>query len=140
MHPYSEYIQDYIYESQGMKKSGKFENDFRLTGWGKWFRRLWIDELPQLINWLKGDLTLVGVRVLSEHYFNLYPEDLQKLRTQFKPGIIPPYYADMPDSFEEIVESERNYLEKKRENNMITDFVYFFKVFNNIIFHNARGR
>ena len=140
MHPYSEYIQDYIYESRGIQNNGKFNNDFRLTKWGKLFRRLWIDELPQLINWIKGDVTLVGVRALSEHYFSLYPEDLKKLRIQFKPGIIPPYYADMPKSFEEIVESERKYLEKKQKTRFFTDIIYFFRVFNNIIFHNARSQ
>lgn len=49
-------------------------------------------------------IDLVGVRALSEHYFNLYPPDLQELRCKFKPGLVPPFYADMPVTFEEIVE------------------------------------
>lgn len=140
MHPYSEYLQDYIHEINGIQENGKFSDDFRVTEWGRWFRRLWIDELPQLYNWVKGDIKIVGVRALSEHYFSLYPEDVQELRTQTKPGLVPPYYADMPDNFEEIVESERKYLLKKKEKPFLTDFTYFFKVFNNIIFHNARSQ
>lgn len=140
MHPYSEYLQDYIYEKYRLQPNGKFANDFRITAWGKWMRRLWIDELPQLYNFLRGDLALFGVRALSPHYFNLYPDDVKKMRTKFKPGLVPPYYADMPSSFEEIVESERKYLLRKIESPFITDCVYFTKAIFNIIFKKARSR
>ncbi len=140
MHPYSEYLQEYIYENYDLQENGKFANDFRITEWGKIFRRMWIDELPQLINFLRGDLNLVGVRALSRHYFSLYPEDVKKLRIQFKPGLVPPYYADMPKSFEEIVESERRYLLAKKEAPLTTDLKYFFKAFYNIFFKKARSR
>lgn len=113
MHPYSEYIQDYIYEKYRIQPNGKFANDFRITTWGRWMRRMWIDELPQLYNFLRGDLAFIGVRALSPHYFSLYPDDVKQLRIKFKPGLVPPYYADMPKSFEEIVESERRYLLKR---------------------------
>lgn len=139
MHPYSEYLQEYIYENFNLQSNGKFANDFRVTAWGKVFRRLWIDELPQLANFFRGDLALVGVRALSAHYFSLYPEDLRDLRTQFKPGIIPPYYADLPRSFEEIVESEKRYLHRKILRPFTTDLYYFFKAWYNIIFKKARS-
>lgn len=140
MHPYAEYLQDYIFEKNHLAENGKFQNDFRVTEWGKVFRKLWIDELPQLINFVRGDVGLIGVRALSEHYFSLYPPDLQELRVQFKPGLIPPYYADMPHSFTEIVESERRYLENKQAHPFRTDLVYFFKVCNNIFFKKARSQ
>lgn len=140
MHPYSEFLQEYIYEHYNLEENGKFSNDFRITEWGKVFRRLWIDELPQLINFWRGDLNLVGVRALSHQYFNLYPEDLRKLRIQFKPGLVPPYYADMPKDFEEIVESERKYLLAKQKKPFRTDVQYFFRAFFNIFFKKARSR
>ena len=65
MHPYSEYLQHYVYDLQGLQRGGKIEDDFRMTTWGKYMRKLWLDELPMLYNWLKGDLNLVGVRPLS---------------------------------------------------------------------------
>ena len=139
MHPYSEYLQDYIYENNNLKSNGKFNGDFRLTDWGKWFRKLWIDELPQIINFLQGEVSLVGVRALSQHYFNLYPKELQDLRIKFKPGLIPPYYADIPGSFDEIVESEKRYLNQKQTNRFTTDVRYFFKAFINIFFKRARS-
>ena len=140
MYPYSEFIQDYVFEQNRLAENGKFRDDFRVTEWGKVFRKLWLDELPQLINFIRGDIGLIGVRALSHHYFNLYPEDLQKLRIQFKPGLIPPYYADLPKSFDEIVESERRYLEAKLKHPLRTDVIYFTKAIYNIIFKNARSR
>ena len=134
MHPYSEFIQGDIYEKYHLDKSGKMKSDFRITSWGKIFRKYFIDEIPQLYNWLKGDINFVGVRALSEHYFSLYPTDLQHKRVTFKPGLIPPYYADLPQSFEEIVESERRYLIQKEKSPLITDIKYFSNAIKNILF------
>ena len=140
MYPYSEYLQEYIYNHNLLDNKGKIKDDFRITEWGKIFRKLWLDEMPQLINWLRGELNIVGVRALSQHYFSLYPEDVQKLRIKFKPGLIPPYYADMPKTFEEIVESERKYLLLKEEKPFLTDVIYFYKALYNIIFKHARSK
>jgi lipopolysaccharide/colanic/teichoic acid biosynthesis glycosyltransferase len=140
MHPYSEFLQEYIYENYNLDKSGKFKNDFRITTWGKVFRRLWIDELPQLINWLQGDLRIFGVRAISQHYFSLYPEEVQEMRIKHKPGLVPPYYTDLPTEFEEIVESEKRYLLQKQEHPILTDIKYFCKAWWNIIFKGARSK
>jgi len=140
MHPYSEYIQKEVYEQNDLNESGKLKNDFRITVWGKYFRKFWIDELPQILNWFRGDVAIVGVRALSEHYFSLYPKDLQELRTKFKPGLIPPYYADLPKNFEEILESEKKYLLQKQEHPLRTDFTYFWKAFYNIVIRGARSQ
>ena len=139
MYPYSEFIQGDIYEKYHLDESGKMKGDYRITSWGKIFRKYFIDEIPQLYNWIKGDIKLVGVRALSEHYFGLYPSDLQQKRTNFKPGLIPPYYADLPKSFDEIIESERNYLKEKESSPIITDINYFLKAMSNI-FLGARSR
>ena len=64
-----------------------------------------------IYNFIKGDLKLVGVRPLSKDYFKRYPKDLQKLRVKTKPGLIPPYYVDLPVTFDEICDSERRYLD-----------------------------
>ena len=67
MHPYAEYIQDYIYKIHDLQKGGKFKNDFRVTTWGRIMRKLWIDELPMLINLVRGQLKFVGVRPLLRY-------------------------------------------------------------------------
>lgn len=61
-------------------------DDQRLTKIGKLIRNLSIDELLQLINVLKGDMSLVGPRPLLMEYLPLYNE-FQKRRHDFKPGI-----------------------------------------------------
>ena len=140
MYPYSEFIQKDVFEENNLDASGKFLNDFRITSWGRILRKYFIDEIPQLYNWLRSDINLVGVRAISKHYYNLYPKDLQELRINFKPGLIPPYYADMPTTFDEIVESEVRYLQKKKEKPIITNMIYFVKALINIIFSGARSK
>ncbi|MDZ7346608.1 MAG: sugar transferase [candidate division KSB1 bacterium] len=140
MHPYAEFLQDYVHETQSLDDSGKFKDDFRVTQWGKVLRKYWIDELPQLINFIRGDIRLFGVRAISEHYFSLYPPDVQQLRLQVKPGLIPPYYADMPRNFNEIVESERRYLLAKLKQPFKTDWIYFWRALNNILLKRAHSR
>ena len=58
----------------------------RLTKTGKIIRSLSVDELPQLINVLKGDMSLVGPRPLLVHYLPLY-NTYQKRRHEVRPGI-----------------------------------------------------
>jgi len=139
MHPYSEYLHAWMLANHPLDASGKIKDDFRMTGWGRLFRRLYIDELPMFLNWLRRDVKLVGVRPLSESFFATYPKDLQRLRSRTKPGLIPPYYADMPGSIEEVWTSERAYLEQYFKRPRRTDLVYFFRALNNILFHHAKS-
>lgn len=139
MHPYSEYLQSYIYEQNKLQEGGKFANDFRVTTIGKYMRKLWIDELPMFINLFKGQLKIVGVRPLSIQYFNLYPKEFQEIRIKYKPGLIPPFYVDLPKNFDEIVESKKRYLSAYEKRPFRTDIKYFFKAMYNILFKKARS-
>lgn len=139
MHAYSEYLQEYVYKRNQLDEGGKFKHDFRVTTEGKIFRKFWLDELPMIINIFKGDMKIVGVRPLSSHYFNLYSDELKEKRIKFKPGLIPPFYADMPKSLEEIMESEMRYLHAYEKSPFLTDFRYFFKAWTNIIIKKARS-
>ena len=140
MYPYSEFIQKEVFEENSLDNSGKIRNDFRVTIWGRFLRKYFLDEIPQIYNWLRGDINLVGVRAISKHYYNLYPKELQQMRINFKPGLIPPYYADLPKSFDEIVESELRYLQKKKEKPILTNLLYLGKAFMNIFFSGARSQ
>jgi len=139
MHPYSEFLQKDIYEENELDNKGKFKNDFRITAWGKIMRKFWIDELPQIYDWVQGRINLVGVRALSEQYFSLYPKELQDLRTRFKPGIIPPFYVDLPEDLNEIFRSEERYLNQKIKAPLKTDIKYGLKALINIFFKGARS-
>lgn len=139
MHPYAEYVQEYIHSHHGLDKNGKFKNDFRVSTGGRVIRKYWIDELPMLYNWVKGDLKLIGVRPLSNQYFNLYPEELRVIRIKHKPGLLPPFYADLPQSFNEIVQSELTYLKAYERAPRQTDLKYFVLILKNIFIHKARS-
>ena len=139
MHPYAEYMQGYVHGQNNLADGCKFKDDFRITSWGRVMRKLWIDELPMFINFFRGDMKLVGVRPLSEQYFQLYPEDLQQQRTSCKPGLVPPFYADLPVTFDDLLKSERKYLEAYEKSPWLTDFKYFWAAWINIIFKKARS-
>ncbi|HNX01382.1 MAG TPA: sugar transferase, partial [Candidatus Cloacimonadota bacterium] len=141
MHPYSEYLQEFIYKRNKLEDCGKIFNDFRITAWGKILRKFWIDEIPQVINLIKGDMSIVGVRPLSEHFLSLYPDDVKQLRMKFRPGILPPGVAeDIPKSFEGTLDAERQYLLKKMKSPFMTDFVYFWRILYMILFNKTRGQ
>ena len=58
----------------------------RLTPIGAFVRKTSLDEIPQLLNVLKGEMSLIGPRPLLPEYLNLY-NDFQKRRNDVKPGI-----------------------------------------------------
>ena len=140
MHSYSEYIQKYVYDMNNLADGGKMKDDFRVSTLGKFFRRYWIDELPMIINLLKGDLKIVGVRPLSSHFLGLYSEELQEKRLHHKPGLIPPFYVDMPKTMEEIQASEMKYLIAHEKSPLMTDVKYLLKACYNILIKRARSK
>lgn len=68
------------------KKGELLPDHVRLTGLGKLLRKLSLDELPQLYNVLKGEMSFVGPRPLLMDYMSLYTEEQAK-RHNVKPGI-----------------------------------------------------
>ncbi|MFI3262759.1 MAG: sugar transferase [Rikenellaceae bacterium] len=140
MHAYSEYLQPYIYKTEGLTNdSCRYNNDYRVSALGRLMRKLFVDELPMIINLIKGDLKLVGVRPLSAHYLSLYADDTIGIRQKVKPGLFPPFYADLPESIEEKQESEKRYIESYLNDPIQTDWIYFWKIFINIIFKGYRS-
>jgi lipopolysaccharide/colanic/teichoic acid biosynthesis glycosyltransferase len=139
MHPYSEFLQSYVYKLHDLQDGGKFKNDFRITSWGAICRKIWLDEVPMLMNFFQGDMKLIGVRPLSRQYFELYRKDVQERRIKYKPGLIPPFYVDMPCDLEAIQASELKYFDSYDRHPFYTDFTYFWKSIWNILFRKARS-
>jgi len=133
MHPYSQYIQDYVVKMNGYNEVGKPNYDFRITAWSSIFRKLHIDELPQLLNVLKGDLNIVGVRPLTKFGFESLPLDLQQERIKYKPGCIPPNVSLGLTGFDGVIKAERIYLRSRKRYGILINFKYFWMAVYNII-------
>jgi exopolysaccharide biosynthesis polyprenyl glycosylphosphotransferase len=90
----------------------KIPDDPRITRAGRLLRRTSLDELPQLINVLRGDMSLVGPRPEEEAVVALYDER-QRLRLAVKPGLTGPMqvYGRGDLTFEERLAMERDYLD-----------------------------
>jgi lipopolysaccharide/colanic/teichoic acid biosynthesis glycosyltransferase len=139
MYPYSEYLQKFMYDNNNLKQGGKFNNDFRITEWGRILRKYWLDELPMIINLFRGELKLVGLRPLTQHYLSLYNAKIISKRSTIKPGLIPPFYSDLPKTLEEIMTSEERYIDLYSEHPFLTDVKYFYRSVTNILFRGARS-
>ncbi|GAL67002.1 UDP-N-acetylgalactosaminyltransferase [Jejuia pallidilutea] len=61
-------------------------NEDRMTTFGSFLRRTSLDEIPQLINILKGDMSLIGPRPLRVHYLPYYTKE-EAVRHTVKPGV-----------------------------------------------------
>jgi exopolysaccharide biosynthesis polyprenyl glycosylphosphotransferase len=90
----------------------KMKNDPRITAFGKWLRKYSIDELPQIFNVLKGDMSFVGPRPQVLWETEAYDETAKK-RLRVKPGITGLWQVSgrAALSFEEMVNLDLYYLE-----------------------------
>jgi hypothetical protein len=79
------------------------------------------------------------VRPISDHYLSLYTPEHQERRTKFKPGLLPPFYADLPETLQEIELSEKRYLDAYEKNPFKTDVKYLFKATKNILLNQKRS-
>jgi lipopolysaccharide/colanic/teichoic acid biosynthesis glycosyltransferase len=133
MYPYSEYVQDFVVKSNGYNAYGKPDKDFRLISWGKFLRRTYIDEIPQLINFLKGDLNVVGLRPITEFALQSMSKEHQAKRLMYKPGLLPPHIALRKTGFEAVISAEKEYLEELGKHPLRTNLKFFFMAVFNII-------
>jgi exopolysaccharide biosynthesis polyprenyl glycosylphosphotransferase len=90
----------------------KIADDPRVTRAGRMLRRLSLDELPQFVNVVRGDMSLVGPRPEEEAVVALYDER-QRIRLAVKPGMTGPMqvYGRADLTFEERLAMERDYLD-----------------------------
>jgi lipopolysaccharide/colanic/teichoic acid biosynthesis glycosyltransferase len=133
MYPFSEFIQKRVFDQQRLGNTGKFASDPRISRWGQFCRRYWIDELPQVFDWLRGELKLVGIRPLSRHYFTLYPRQYQEDFVRAKPGLIPPLFDESTSSFDDVVRIEGTYLRDYAANPLKADCLQLWKTISSIL-------
>ena len=106
----------------------KIKNDPRITRVGKWIRKTSVDELPQLINVLKGDMSFVGPRPALPREYVLYG-DYEKQRLFVTPGLTC-YWQVQPRrnelSFEEWMNLDVQYI---RDRSFLLDWKLIFQTF-----------
>lgn len=123
------------------------KGDERVTKIGKLLRRWKLDELPQLMNVLKGDMSIVGPRPEDPKYVNIFKDDYRKI-LQVKPGItdyasleyrheeeVLAKYEDPEKAYVEFVLPRKIELSKKyiRERTILKDIALIIKTINKII-------
>ena len=92
----------------------KIEDDPRLTPIGKFLRKTSIDELPQLFNVLKGDMSLVGPRPIQFRDFEAFYQDWHRRRFSVRPGITCLWQVNGRSklTFEQWMELDIQYIDK----------------------------
>lgn len=112
----------------------KMKNDPRMTPFGKFIRKFSIDELPQLFNILKGDMTLVGPRPCTLREYELYSEK-EKQRLLVKQGLTGQWqvHGRSNTTFDEMIEMDLDYIENKR--GFWYDIKLIFKTFIAVFRH-----
>ena len=93
----------------------KMKNDPRITPFGKFIRKTSLDELPQLFNILKGDMSIIGPRAGLPREVELYPEEALD-RLQVPQGLSGEWQANgrSDTSFENMIKMDLDYVQNKR--------------------------
>ena len=111
----AEQIQDQLLSVNEMTGPAfKMKKDPRVTPLGRILRKTSIDELPQLLNVLIGDMSLVGPRAMSLRDYQLFDQDWQRRRFSFKPGITCLWQIQGRNSipFEKWMELDMEYIDR----------------------------
>lgn len=128
-------------ESNGVDEFGQIINDKRITRLGKRLRRYWIDEFPQLINFLFLDFQLIGERAKSERAWKKYPKSFKQRILEEKSGLLPAKFCRIPKNFEEgQIITERFYDELRQNGKFKTYNKYLPKILRNILSGKIKGR
>lgn len=109
----------------------KLENDPRITKVGKLLRKTSLDELPQIVNIIKGDLSIIGPRPIVDEELEKYGENKEKFLS-ITPGLTGYWQANgrSNTTYEERMQMELYYIDNQ---SLLLDIKIFFKTIVSVI-------
>jgi exopolysaccharide production protein ExoY len=114
-------------------KHNKLKKDPRVTKIGKYLRKYSLDELPQLINVLKGEMNLVGPRPITEQEAKIIDVKTMKIRTSVRPGMTGLWQVNgrQETSFQERIKLDVEYVNNR---SIWNDFIIIIKTIPSVLF------
>jgi len=126
--------------SENFNQYGHPKSDEAIGGLAGFLRATGVDELPQIINMVKGDMGVVGVRPAVEEFWSMIPKDLREKALRYKPGFFGFQYAyNGEGNFQTYLSNLRAYLDKKEVNPILTDLRYLLIIIFNKSFRGVRS-
>ena len=128
-------LQEYLKNNEEIRKefeeTRKLQNDPRITKFGAFLRKTSIDEFPQFLNVLKGDMSLIGPRAVVDDEIEMFGDKKENVLS-VKPGITGYWAANgrSNTSYEERVEMENYYVENM---SILLDIKIVFKTIYSVI-------
>lgn len=118
-------------QKQEFYENFKLDNDPRITRVGNFLRKTSLDELPQLFNILKGDMTIVGPRPIVEEEIKKYGNKVEKVFSVL-PGLTGYWQANgrSDTTYEERVKMDMHYVQNR---SLLLDFKIILKTFISVI-------
>ena len=118
-----------MYKIRTLKEggSGAFAHEHEYTWCGRFLRRWRLDELPQLLNMIKGDMALVGPRPEEAKQISILPEDIRNKLLSVKPGLFGLsglYFMDEEHLLKNSTDPMSDYWTKIRPIKLTLDFFY----------------
>lgn len=129
-----------LVKKNGLGGTGQVKNDPRVIPSRRFLRTRRLDELPQIYNVLRGDMSVVGVRPRFDEAWEDYPLEHKERVLQYKPGWFGVSYARFTsDGVDDIVETESAYLDSWEKHPVLTDVGYFFLILYNMLIKGQRS-
>lgn len=108
--------------------------DKRITRIGRFLRTTNLDELPQIMNFLKGELSLVGMRPLTRQDYRRLPPDIKQIYDEIGPalaGIQYAYDGDAPRQTERHYDEYRKFYRMWKKNRALANLTYVLRIIKN---------
>lgn len=118
-----------LYKFRTLKEDffGNYATEQGYTKFGRFLRKTKLDELPQILNWIKRDINIVGPRPELPETIDLIPKDIRKIILSKRPGLTSLasiHFADEEFLLQQSKDSAVDYYEKVKPMKLLLDVFY----------------